>query len=190
MIFIGDDEKRLIKRLHDGDKAAVKEFHSLYAEYLAGVCSRYIADEEDLKDVFQDSLVHILTHIGEFKYRGAGSLQAWVTKVAVNESLKFLRTQERHGQVQIDYIVSDDPEEDDDPPLADIPPDVIQEMLDRLPTGYRTVMNLYVFEDKSHQEIARLLGIGKSSSASQLHRARILLVKMIKEYYDNKPPRQ
>ena len=53
MIFIGDDEKRLIKRLHDGDKAAVKEFHSLYAEYLAGVCSRYIADEEDLKDVFQ-----------------------------------------------------------------------------------------------------------------------------------------
>jgi RNA polymerase sigma-70 factor (ECF subfamily) len=63
-------------------------------------------------------------------------------------------------------------------------------MLDRLPTGYRTVMNLYVFEDKSHQEIARLLGIGKSSSASQLHRARILLVKMIKEYYDNKPPRQ
>jgi RNA polymerase sigma-70 factor (ECF subfamily) len=76
--------------------------------------------------------------------------------------------------------------EEDDPPIAEIPPDVILEMLSRLPTGYRTVLNLYVFEGKSHQEIAVLLGIRKDSSASQLHRARNLLVKMIKEYNDNK----
>ena len=75
MIF-GDEERRLARRLNDGDKAAVREFYSRYADYLAGVCSRYIADEEDMKDVFQDAFVDILTHIGNFQYRGTGSLKA------------------------------------------------------------------------------------------------------------------
>ena len=196
MFFLGNEEQRLVKRLQDGDKAAAREFYSLYADYLAGVCSRYVADEENQKDVLQDAFLHILTHIDDFQYRGTGSLKAWVTKVVVNESLYFLRTKDRHELVQklqvsasarIQGNVADESDEEDDPPLADIPPDVIQEMLSRLPTGYRTVLNLYVFEGKSHQEIANLLGIGKGSSASQLHRARNLLVKMIKEYNDKTP---
>ena len=53
------EEQRLVKRLQEGDKTAAREFYSLYADRLAGVCSRYITDEEDLKDVFQNALVHI-----------------------------------------------------------------------------------------------------------------------------------
>ena len=83
--------------MQDGEKSAAREFYSLYADYLAGICSRYIDDEDDLKDVFQDAFIHIFTHIGNFQYRGAGSLQAWVSKVMVNESLKYLRTKLRHG---------------------------------------------------------------------------------------------
>jgi RNA polymerase sigma-70 factor (ECF subfamily) len=63
-----------------------------------------------------------------------------------------------------------------------VPPEVIQGLIQQLPTGYRTVLNLYVFEDMSHQEIARLLGIRERSSASQLSRAKSLLGRMIKEY--------
>ena len=79
---------------------------------------------------------------------------------------------------------------DDVPPISDIPPDVIQQMLSQLPTGYRTVLNLYVFEGKSHQEIARMLGIGKDSSASQLLRARSMLIKMIKKYNNDRRQRR
>ena len=55
-------------------------------------------------------------------------------------------------------------------------------MIRRLPDGYRTIFNLYVFEEKSHKEIAALLGIKESSSASQLHRAKAQLAKWINEY--------
>ena len=55
-------------------------------------------------------------------------------------------------------------------------------MIRRLPDGYRTIFNLYTFEDKSHREIAEILGIKENSSASQLHRAKALLAKWIKEY--------
>jgi RNA polymerase sigma-70 factor (ECF subfamily) len=51
-----------------------------------------------------------------------------------------------------------------------------------LPDGCRTVFNLYVFEEKSHKEIAGMLHIKEHSSTSQLHRAKYLLAKRIKEY--------
>ena len=174
--------------MRDGDKVAAREFYALYADYLAGICARYIPNEEDLKDVFQDAFVHILTHINDFQYRGSGSLQAWATKVMVNTSLKFLRTQQRHEFVSLDSDLTDEPEEDD-PPVSDIPPDVIQQMLSQLPAGYRTVFNLYVFEGKSHKEIAQLLDIKENSSASQLHRAKNLLAKMIQKYHNDNPSR-
>ena len=186
--FIGNEEQRLVKRLQEGDKTAAREFYTRYGGSLAGVCVRYIADEEDVKDVIQNALVHIFSHITDFKYRGNGSLEAWVVRIAVNESLKFLRTKVQYELLQPDYDVIDDSE--DDPSVRDIPPDIIRQMLNRLPTGYRTVLNLYVFEGKNHQEIATLLGIKKDSSASQLLRAKSMLAQMIRKYNNNNTPRR
>ena len=186
--FIGNEEQRLVKRLQEGDKTAAREFYTRYGGSLAGVCVRYISDEEDVKDVIQNALVHIFSHITDFKYRGSGSLEAWVVRIAVNESLKFLRTKVQYELLQPDYDVIDDSE--DDPSVRDIPPDILRKMLNRLPTGYRTVLNLYVFEGKSHQEIARLLGIKKDSSASQLLRAKSMLAQMIRKYNNNNNPRR
>ncbi|MBR4755818.1 MAG: RNA polymerase subunit sigma-70, partial [Bacteroidales bacterium] len=56
------------------------------------------------------------------------------------------------------------------------------DMIKALPEGYRTVFNLFVFEEKNHKEIAELLGITESTSASQLHRARAILAEKIKLY--------
>ena len=134
-----------------------------------------------MKDVFQESLIHIITHMADFDYRGVGSLKAWATRIVVNESLRFLRDTKRHELMLLDCEVPDVPEEDD-PPISDVPPDVIHSMVSQLPTGYRMVFNLYVFENKSHQEIASLLGIKEKSSASQLCRAKNLLAKMIRQY--------
>ena len=182
--FIGNDEQRLTKRLQDGDKTAAREFYSLYADTLAGICMRYIADEDELKDVLQNAFAHIFSHIAEFEYRGAGSLLAWIKRVVVNESLKYLRTKVHFEELQQKYDLVDE-NDNDVLSISDIPPDVIREMLSRLPIGYRTVLNLYVLEGKSHQEIASLLGIRKDTSASQLHKAKRMLAKMIRKYNDD-----
>lgn len=55
-------------------------------------------------------------------------------------------------------------------------------MIRELPIGYRTVLNLFVFEGKSHKEIAGILGIKENTSASQFHRAKNLLAEKIKKY--------
>lgn len=189
LYFTEEAEQRLVKRLQKGEKTAARDFYALYAADMTGICSRYIADEDDVKDVIQDSLIHIFSRIAEFKFNGTGSLKAWAAKVVVNESLSFLRTKKRN-EILMEGLEVADEVEDDFPSISDIPPDTIRQMLNRLPTGYRTVLNLYVFEGMSHQEIARLLGIRKDSSASQLHRAKKLLAKMIRNYTDNNSPRR
>ena len=188
MFEIGNlDEQRLAKRLRNGENGAMREFYSLYAERLGAICSRYIPDTDGMKDVFQESLIQIITHISDFSYRGEGSLQAWASKIVINEALNYLKETKRHELLLLDDVVEEP--EDEDPPIEEMPPDEIQRMVSQLPTGYRTVFNLYVFENKTHQEIASLLGIKERSSSSQLSRAKNLLTKMIRDYNDKHHPR-
>ena len=153
-----------------------------YIEFLTAVCARYLSDEEDVHDVLQDSFVKILTSINRFEYREEGSLKAWMTRIVVNESLKLLKQKLRIELVEYDQKIADMQTTEDEPDTENIPAAVIQEMIRKLPDGYRTVFNLYVFENKSHKEIASMLNIKEKTSSSQLYRAKSLLAKLIKEY--------
>jgi RNA polymerase sigma-70 factor (ECF subfamily) len=51
----------------------------------------------------------------------------------------------------------------------------------KMPTGFRTVLNLYVLEDYSHQEIADELGISVGTSKSQLNRAKAFLKGLLEK---------
>lgn len=52
-------------------------------------------------------------------------------------------------------------------------------MVSRLPTGYRTVFNLFVIDGFNHREIAAMLEITENTSRSQLYKAKSLLQKML-----------
>ena len=184
-IGTGDRERRLVKRLRSGDAGALQDFYAVYSGSMSSVCGRYITDRDDMKDVLQECLIRIAEKITDFEYRGPGSLWAWVTRIVINQSLKYLKTRQAHEFARLDYDLPEEPEETE-PPLNDIPPEVIYRMIRELPAGYRTIFNLYVFEEKSHQEIAELLGIKPTTSASQLFKAKNLLARRIKEYLKQK----
>jgi len=183
-----NSERELVDRLRRGDASAMGEVYTCFANYLTAVCSRYIIEDEDFRDVLQESFIKIFTKADTFHYEGEGSLKAWVTQVTVNEALQHLRNQKRKGMVGFDDERIEDKAEltDETPPINDIPTEVLMEMIRNLPPGYRTVFNLYVIEGKRHKEIAELLGIQEQTSASQLMRARRLLAMWIKEYNTHK----
>ncbi len=186
-ILTEEAERSVVNRAKKGDRNAMKQIYDCYSRYLAATCSRFLSDGEAVNDVLQDIFVKIFTSIGNFDYRGEGSLKAWMRQIAVNEVLKLLRKRRRSDTVEYRRELPDAGGEDDveEKDVAEIPAPVIQNMIKSLPEGYRTVLNLYVFEDKSHREIASLLGITESTSASQLHRARALLARQITEYKKN-----
>ncbi len=173
-------EQILVKHLLKKEEAAWKELFGAYSRNLTYVCSRYLTEKEDVHDVLQNSFIKMFRSIESFEYRGNGSLKAWMTRITVNESLKHIK---QKGDFTSALEVDDLPDipNEEQPDFEEIPRDDIM-MIRALPDGYRTVFNLYVFEEKSHKEIAVLLGIAENSSASQFHRAKALLAQKIKEF--------
>ncbi len=173
------NEELLLNLVRKGDEQAMRILYCRNIRYLSAVCSRYIYEEEDIKDVLQDAFLKIFASIKSFEYRGEGSLKGWMTKITLNETLTFIKNNSRLQFVELKQEEIDKIEE---PNTEGIPPAVIHSMIRELPDGYRTIFNLYVIEGKSHKEIAELLGIKPDSSASQLHRAKAMLAEKIKKY--------
>lgn len=175
------EEERRLKKALDGDAAAIEWIYRRHVRYLSALCSRYITEDEDIKDILQNSFLKIYSSLNAFKYRGEGSLRAWMAKITLNETLKFLRGNSRLNFVDIDAADADIAE-DESMDTGGIPTETLLRFIRELPEGYRTVFNLYVIEDMSHKEIASLLGIRESTSASQLHKAKAMLSRKIKQY--------
>ena len=181
---MSDSEKSMAEGIRRGDNRAMRDFYVTFGGQLTAVCARYVADDDDVKDVVQESLLSIISNINTFEYHGKGSLRAWATRIVVNHALGFIRKKKRDTALFVDTgkDVIDNDVEESPPDIGDIPPGVVTEMIRQLPEGYRMVFNLYVIDGKSHKEISRMLGIKEDSSASQLHRAKAILARKITEY--------
>lgn len=129
--------------------------------------------------------IKIFSSFDKFTWRGEGSLRAWMERVMVNTALQYLRKSDVISQSTPLEEVPEDYEEPDASAVEMIPQAVLMRFIEELPAGYRTVFNLYTFEEKSHKEIAQLLGINEKSSASQLFRAKSVLAKRVKEWIMN-----
>ena len=186
MIRDENKEQALLQQIVLGNAVAMKKFYDTYSGYLTAVCSRYVPDKEDVKDILQESFIKIFRAISTFEYKGAGSLKAWSARIVVNEALKHIRESSKLKVMNLPQGELPDLADDLEPDFNEIPTPVILEMIRKLPVGYRTVFNLYVFEEKSHKEIASLLNISESTSASQLHRAKGLLMQEIELYRFNR----
>lgn len=176
-----ENEIELIEGCRVGKDSARKELYTLYSKQMLAVCYRYTGDADAAHDVLHDGFIKIFTH---FSFRGECALATWVTRVMVTQSIDYLRKRQRFSQVVVNEELL--PDREDETEVSDagneLSEKVLLEFVAELPIGCRTVFNLYVFEEKSHKEIAELLHIKEHSSTSQLHRAKVLLAKRIKEY--------
>lgn len=169
-------EADLVRLVKEGNRAAMRELYDRHIRYLTAVAARYVGDDI-LRDVLQESFIKIYSSIGRFEHRREGALRAWLSRIVVNVAVDYLR----HSTTSYPLTRYDDVAETE-ADIDDVDIEVIHRLIRELPPGYRTVFNLYVFEEQSHQEIAQRLGISKSTSASQLHRAKSILAEKIKEY--------
>lgn len=176
-----ENEIELIEGCRAGKDSARKELYTLYAKQMLAVCYRYTGDIDAAHDVLHDGFIKLFTH---FTFRGECALATWVTRVMVTQAIDYLRRQKRISQLMTNEAQL--PDLPDEASTAEAGSRLSEEQLmafvAELPDGCRTVFNLYVFEEKSHKEIAEMLGIKEHSSTSQLHRAKNLLAKRIKEY--------
>ena len=177
-----ETERQLLDAILGGDNKAMRRLYDRFSGYTMAVALRYIPEREDVNDVLQDSFVKILTSICAFDYRGEGSLKAWVARIVANRAIDWVK---EHERITMRPDVPEEMIDDGVPDLEPVPPDILEKMIGRLPTGCRMVLNLYVFEQLSHRDIAQRLGIKEDSSASQFFHAKKLLKEMITDYLNS-----
>lgn len=172
-------EKELAERCQQGDNIARKQLYEQFADLLMAVCLRYSGDRDTAQDILHDGFLKAFRSFGQFQYKGEGSLRAWLTRIMINGALETLRKRNMLNEQPMETLPDDIEEEED---LELIPQSVLMQFIQELPDGYRAVFNLYVFEDKSHKEIAEALGITEHTSSSQFFRAKKLLMKKVSDY--------
>lgn len=150
------------------DRKAQAKFYNHLSKKMFTVCLRYADNYMEAEDILQTGFIKVFTK--QEYYRGIGSLEGWVRKIIVNTAIEF------HRKKKIDFT-----EEIDDRSIHITSPysadslshyNELLAMVQLLPTGYRTVFNMYAIEGYTHKEISEILDITEGSSKSQLSRAR------------------
>lgn len=173
-------EEQLLAKLREGDAAAAAQLYRLHVRYLTAVCSRYVVNDEDVKDVLQEAFIKIFSSIHRFQPKGEGALRSWISRIVANEAIDLLKAKSRLSFSELTEDSTGMP--DEEPEVEEVPAGQLQRFVQELPEGYRVVFNLYVMEGKSHREIAAMLGIKEGTSASQLHKAKCALAEKVKKY--------
>jgi RNA polymerase sigma-70 factor (ECF subfamily) len=137
------------------------------------VCKRYLRSREDAEEALVSGFYKVYSQIDS--YTGAGNFEGWMRRIMVNECLQQLR--KSHSFLVMTDLGEDDRADNHTPELT-LNAKQLFEMIETLPTGYRTVFNLYVVEGYTHKEIAELMQISEGASKSQLSKARVKLAQL------------
>ncbi len=170
------NEQVLIRECLQGKTHAQKALFDTYAGKVMGICIRYMKDRDEANDLLQESFIRIFNGLKNF--REDAPLDAWIRRITVNTCLEFLR---RHIELHkaTDKELGDEEQHSFEGPAEALQVEDLMKMITSLPTGYRTIFNLFAIEGYTHKEIAEQLNISEGTSKSQYFRARQELQKII-----------
>ncbi len=183
--------KLLVEQCKKNDRDAQRLIYKKYSPIILGICIRYVRNKSIAEDVMQDSFITIFSKILQF--RGTGSFEGWMKRIAVNTSLMYLRNKKKKIQFDnFEFLIKSAEEQNigNEKEIyvknaksvienADFSHSEILHYVTKLPVGFRTVFNLYAIEGYKHKEIAKKLNINIGTSKSQLLRARKKLQKIL-----------
>ena len=164
-----------IRKCVNNDREAQLKIYQLFSPVLYGLCLKYMRNEDDAKDVFQEAFVIAFQKMEQ--YRFDGSFEGWLKRIFINKLLETLKKKKK-GVLFLD-VFDTDIADDEEIELAPIEQEKLLEYIKELPDQYRMVFNLFIFEKMKHKEIAQLLEISEGTSKSNLNRAKCILKKKI-----------
>ncbi len=165
-----------IKKLKQGNAALQKQVFESFFSTMFRVCQRYVARIDEAEDCTMKGFLKAFKEIQHFEPTHENSFTFWLKRIMVNEALMALRKQNNFSLVSLDEAQA---LTFDDDFIQQIEAQYLFDTILTLPTGYRTVLNMYVIEGYSHQEIAKILGITESTSKTQLAKAKAKLKNLI-----------
>ncbi len=176
--------ERMIERLILEDSHAWQEFLSKYGEGVWMQVTRIVQRQEDAEEVYQDVFLKAFRAIGTYDPKQA-SLGTWLSRIAYNESLNFIRKRrlpivyvddrevdlESIQDEQVSRVLSQTDEETIE---------LIERALEYLPPAEQAIITMFYYDAQSIKDIAYVTQMTATNVASRLSRTRKKLYRIIK----------
>ncbi|CAL2086642.1 RNA polymerase sigma-70 factor, ECF subfamily [Tenacibaculum sp. 190524A05c] len=166
IISLHTSQANLIKKAQKQNREAQKQLFEMYSPKMLGVCRQYVKDLHHAEELMLSGFLKVFTNIKAFK--NEGSFEGWIRRIMVNTCISYLRKKNVLVLTDEEYVFSEASIEN----MENTSVEDIQNLIDKLPEGYKIVFNLYAIEGYKHSEIAKKLNISESTSKSQLFKAR------------------
>ena len=163
------DDQQLIAQVLAADPRAERAFYDRHVDKVYRLAYRLAGDGTLAQDYTQETFVRGFARLDQF--RGDAAVSTWLCSICVTVSLNGLRAttvrQKREtGFEEALQFAATGRESEPDLKVR------MQQAIDALPDGYRTVFVMHDVEGYTHDEIGRVLGIESGTSKAQLFRAR------------------
>jgi RNA polymerase sigma factor (sigma-70 family) len=166
------------------DRESQKKIYNSFYSYGMAICDRYTKRKEDSIEIFNDSFLKIFKEIHRYKPSYAdevNSFKGWVRKIMIYTAIDHCRKYNKHYfTAELDTSLNYFPAEEENA-FDMISYDEIIRAIRELSPAYRAVLNLFIIDGFSHEEIASQLGISVGTSKSNLSKARQQLQKILKK---------
>jgi len=173
---MGEDElHQLIGGCLKQDRKSQKLLYKAFYGFAMGICLRYAVNRDQAAEVMNQGFLKVFTRIES--YDAAKPFKAWLGKVMINTSIDHYRANLKMAYT--DDLDAAENMSDGELPDRNLNYNDLLNMVQSLPTAYRTVFNLFAIEGYTHEEIGEMLNINAGTSKSNLHKARVKLKQMV-----------
>jgi RNA polymerase sigma-70 factor (ECF subfamily) len=151
------------------DRTWQKRLYDVYSAQMYSICLRYCGQEASAADALQNAFIKVFQNLAS--YRNEGDLGAWIRRIVVHACLDQIKLDKRSvlqihtDDLQIGSLDAYELHEN-------MTFEVLVQLLNEMPPGYKTVFSMAVLDDMNHKEIAECLNITEATSRSQLLKAR------------------
>lgn len=169
--------QKIIQQIKKGDKAAFRQLVEHYQQAAFNLAFRMLGEEEEAKDVVQDSFIRIWEKIDT--YNSKEKFTSWMYKIVNNRAIDSLRTRKRRPVISFEKLVPDTigAEEIGGDILLENREagELIRVITNDLPEKQKVIFTLRDLQGLSPQEVQDITGMPETAIKSNLYHARITI---------------
>ena len=160
------EEQQYISAAIAGDTDAYRQLIERYQQALFRFCVRLVRDDAEAEDIVQETFITAYAQLK--RYDSQFRFSTWLFVIAKRKSFNVLRKAQRlvHG-MQLDETPNNENAIEHAEAVLDV-----RRAVAVLPKNYRTVVEMYYWDDMPQQEIARVLGCNVGVVKTRLLRAK------------------
>ncbi len=187
------EDSTLIRQALKGDNRAYKKLMTKYHDAIHNFIYRMVHDREQVEDLTQEAFIKAFSSLKSFNEEYAFS--TWLYKIATNNCIDYIRRRKlqmysidkpiESRDSTIAFELPDDSGEADQGLIIDQRARLLREAISQLPEKYRLVIHLRHAEEKSYEEIAKILHLPIGTVKAHIFRAREILYKQLRHKIRN-----